>query len=110
MTGVWVAVGFLAVTVLALAVILIRRRPGSDLARELPTLRESTRLLSDQVSQLAQLVATQLGMLSAQVSDQLASTAQLLQKQEGHPVLYLPCHSPEASPKAISERTSYPWV
>ena len=83
MTGVWVAVGFLAVTVLALAVILIRRRPGSDLARELPTLRESTRLLSDQVSQLAQLVTTQLGTLSSQVSDQLASTAQLLQRQEG---------------------------
>jgi hypothetical protein len=26
----------------------------------------------------------------------------------GHPVLYLPYHSCEASPKAISERTSYP--
>lgn len=76
MTGVWFAVGLLAVAVVALAVALVRRRPEKDA-------REATRLLADQVGQLSQLVTTQLGTLSAQVSDQLASTAQLLQKQEG---------------------------
>lgn len=83
MIGVWVAVGFLVAAVLALAVALVWQRLRPRMDREIPALRESTRLLSDQVSQLAQLVATQLGTLSTRVSDQLASTAQLLQHQEG---------------------------
>ncbi len=83
MTGLWIAVALLGLALGALAWALLRRRSGPDLVREIPALRESTRLLSDQVSQLAQLVATQLGTLSSQVSEQLSSTAQLLQKQEG---------------------------
>ncbi len=83
MIELWIALGILAVAVMALAVALVRRRSRRDLDREIPALRESTRLLSDQVSQLSQLVMAQLGTLSTQVSDQLASTAQLLQKQEG---------------------------
>ena len=83
MTGVWIALGFLAAAVMAMALVVVRRRSGGDLDWGIPALRETTRLLSDQVSQLAQLVTAQLGTLSAQVSDQLASTAQLLQKQEG---------------------------
>jgi len=77
MTWVWVSLALLALAVAALAVVLLRRRPGDELARE------STRLLSDQVGQLAQLVTTQLGALSQQVSGQLSSTAQLLRQQEG---------------------------
>lgn len=83
MTGIWIALGILSVAVVALAVALVRRRPRVDLAGESPTLKESTRLLSDQVNQLGQLVAAQLATLSAQVSGQLAATAQLLQTQEG---------------------------
>jgi DNA recombination protein RmuC len=82
MTWVWVAVALLAVAVVVLAAALLRRR-GDELAREIPALRESARLLSDQVGQLSQIVTTQLGTLSTQVSEQLSSTAQLLQKQEG---------------------------
>ncbi len=83
MTGIWVAVALLAAAVVALTVLLVRRRPGEDLARELPALRESTRFLSDQIGQISQIVTAQVGMLSKQVSDQLANTAQLLQRQEG---------------------------
>lgn len=83
MIEVWVALGFLAAAVLALAAALVWQRSGRNTDQEIVTLRESTRLLSDQVSQLSQLVATQLGTLSTRVSDQLASTAQLLQHQEG---------------------------
>lgn len=83
MIEVWVALGVLAAAVLALAAALVWQRSGLRMDREIPALRESTRLLSDQVSQLAQLVATQLGTLSTRVSEQLASTAQLLQHQEG---------------------------
>lgn len=83
MIEVWIAVAFLAVAVVVLAMVLVRRHPEDELVRELPALRESTRLLSDQVGQLAQIVATQLGTLSQQVSGQLANTAQLLQRQEG---------------------------
>lgn len=83
MIGIWLSVGFLAASVLALATALLRQRPRRGLEEEIPALRESTRLLSDQVNQLTQLVAAQLGTLATQVSDQLASTAQLLQRQEG---------------------------
>lgn len=75
MTGVWIALGVLAVAVVALAVALLGRRREEE--------RDTGRLLSDQVNQLSQLVAAQLGTLSAQVSDQLSTTAQLLQRQEG---------------------------
>jgi len=83
MTGVWVAVALLAAAVAVLTVLLVRRRPREDLARELPALRECTRFLSDQIGQISQIVTAQVGMLSKQVSDQLANTAQLLQRQEG---------------------------
>ena len=83
MIEVWIALGLLVGAVAALSVGLALRRSGRDLAQEIPALQDSTRLLSEQVNQLAQLVTSQLGTLSTQVSDQLSTTAQLLQRQEG---------------------------
>ncbi|MGC9530253.1 MAG: DNA recombination protein RmuC [Candidatus Bipolaricaulaceae bacterium] len=79
MTAVWAAIGLLAV-LLAVTLVLFRgRRPGAEVA----ALQEATRGLSEQVGQLAQLVASQLAGLSDQVGRQLSATAELLQRQEG---------------------------
>ncbi|HEU67655.1 MAG TPA: DNA recombination protein RmuC [Candidatus Acetothermia bacterium] len=83
MIEVWIALGLLALGVATLAVALLRRRGGQDAARDLSLLKEATGALSEQIGQLAHLVATQMGTLSSQVGEQLSSTAQLLQKQEG---------------------------
>ncbi len=83
MIEVWIALGLLALAVVALAAALLRRRAGHDAAQDLSLLKEATRALSEQIGQLAHLMATQMGTLSSQVGEQLASTAQLLQRQEG---------------------------
>ncbi|MBC7169697.1 DNA recombination protein RmuC [Candidatus Bipolaricaulota bacterium] len=83
MSEVWIALGLLALAVVALAWALLRRRTGQDTTQDLSHLKEATRALSEQIGQLAHLMATQMGTLSSQVGEQLASTAQLLQKQEG---------------------------
>jgi len=80
-TALGIALAVLALAVAALAVALARRRGGAE--GDLPALRETTRLLAEQVNQLGQLVSAQVATLSAQVSEQLASTAGLLQRQEG---------------------------